>query len=292
MTNHPTNLKEILPSIRKEGLRNLPRLSPVRILIPLQNLLLWIFLKLGINSRQLTLIWVVASLSAYALSAVGTPVYFVTGALLLFFAITVDLCDGEVGRFQARTMTPEEDLRTHIQGMFFDRMAHTVLTPIWPWAIAFGLYRMHEQAYVFIAAVVMVMYHSACRGLPHLRAYLRELFLARAKNLLTDNKISPPAEKRPKPTGILAKLAKTIEIWVRNGKYYNFMLLVCALIDLGLMSFTESTTPRVLLYGFVANAAIAVLLLLHMLWVHAATPRLYDEMLREASNAEGDTNRS
>ena len=152
--NGNTKIGEAIQSVRKPHLRQgrFNRFSVMGFLLPFQSFITNVICHSPINSRQLTISWLIIKLIAYGILLMGAPWAFITGSLLIFIAIILDGSDGEVGRYKARVMTPEQDISTFINGLYLDRVSHILSTPLWPLAIAWGLYEIVGNPFVFIAA--------------------------------------------------------------------------------------------------------------------------------------------
>ena len=111
--NGDTGLGEAIQSVRKPHLRQgrFNRFSVMGFLLPFQSLITSIVCHSPVNSRQVTIAWLIIKLIAYGFLLIGAPWAFVTGAFLIFVAIALDGSDGEIGRYKARAMTPASMLR-------------------------------------------------------------------------------------------------------------------------------------------------------------------------------------
>lgn len=58
-----------------------------------------LFLRMGVSANGVSVIKGILACTGAALFAPGTPMCFITGALLLQFSFVLDACDGEVSRF-------------------------------------------------------------------------------------------------------------------------------------------------------------------------------------------------
>lgn len=277
-----TNLDEIIAEVRKPEHQNVQGWSVMRLLYPFHDLLTRVLIRSSISSRQLTVAWFLLSLVSFGVSAIGMPETFLAGAVILFVAIVLDLCDGEIGRARAKHMSAKEDLRSFIKGMFLDRMCHTICTPLWPIAVAWGLYRLHDhwqaQVAVMVAGLAVAAYQTACRALPHLGAYLAIYFRDRviATEALRDVKLTD----RDRGQSVSARAAQRIEMWIRNGKRFNFMILVASAADVVLAVWMGTQFSWVLWVSFVLHGAASIVLLIAMF-----LPRIHGSLLVEQTIA-------
>ena len=255
-------MDEILQSIRKERHQRMPRFSLMRILLPIQTVVTRVLIRTPINSRQLTVLWFTITLGAYGVMLLGVPWAFVVGSLMVYVAMILDGSDGEVGRYQARNMTPEEDLITHINGMYLDRLCHLLTSPFWPLAIAVGLYQMVGEPVVFAAGAALAMFQIFRRGKQLLDAYLVVLFRDRAAKMVKerglDSLVSPPAESE----SFLARVSNRVEHLIRNGKRFNMLILLSAAVDWVLIATEQLETGLVLYTVFLACGIVSLMLLL------------------------------
>lgn len=260
------SMDEAIREVRKENLKDLSGLSVMRLLVPIQHQLTRLLLWLPINARQVTVLWFVTALISFTISAIGSPWAFAVAALVYCLVILLDLSDGEVGRFRARWMTPEENLRTHVNGMYLDRLFHVIATPLWPLAIAVGLYRMSGRPEILFAGISLLAYHCARRSRSVLEVYLTAEFRAPVNKLVSHGQLSfsepPPAQKR----GFVRRCMDKLDFWLRNGKRFNTMVLLCAAIDCGLLVAYGPSMCWTLFGGFAIWGTLALLLLLDSFW--------------------------
>jgi hypothetical protein len=198
----------------------------------------------------------------------------------LYFAIVLDLCDGEIGRYRARSMSREEDFSTFVNGMYLDRMSHMALTPIWPLAIAWGLYTMSGEAAVFLAGLALASYHTACRARPQVCSYLREFFHERIADLDDEYVATRQLASEPGNSQWLGRLGAKVELWVRNGKRFNCMLLIGGLADCAARYLVLSDTPRILFWLFMVWGGMAFILLVHAIMAPLWSGRLESDTIR------------
>ncbi len=275
----------MLSEIRKPEYRDVRGISIMRILHPLQDLCTRVLIRTPINSRQLTVVWVLLSLASYGISAVGRPETFVLGAAVLYVAIVLDLCDGEVGRYRARSMSREEDFRTFVRGMYLDRSSHMALTPVWPLAVAWGLYVMTDQSVVFLAGLALGAYHTVCRARPQIHAYMREFFRPRIAQLDDQYVAARQFVGEQSRERWFSRLAAKVELWVRNGKRFNCMILIGGLADwLGPDVLGNNASPGVLFWLFMLWGASAAVLLVWAIGEPLWSKRLEAEIIKGASD--------
>ena len=277
----------LIPEIRKQEYQDVRGISVMRILHPLQDFLTRLLVRTSISPQQLAVVWIALSLGSYAVSSVGTPIAFVVGALILYLAIVLDLCDGELGRYRAMSMTPEEDFQTFVHGMFLDRIAHLALTPLWPLAVAWGLFAMCGDAVVFLAGLALASYHTVCRALPHVRSYLREFFQGRIAELDDQYVAARSSSSAPRSAGWGSRLVAKIELWVRNGKRFNCLILIGGLADCIMISVREGQRPVVLLWLFLTWGSLAALFLVHAVVAPIWSGRLVSDTLEECRKQAG-----
>ena len=290
--SHTANMDELIAQVRKPEHQNVRGWSVMRLLHPFQDRLTRMLIGTRVASWHLTVTWFLLSLVSYSVSAVGLPETFLAGAIILFIAIVVDLCDGEIGRARGRQMSDEEDLRSFIKGMFLDRMCHTICTPLWPMAVAWGLYNLHEQAYqqavVLVAGLSLTAYHTACRGLPHLEAYLAIYFRDRVLRSFGHQSVDAGFSRTDQSSRVFARLGRKIELWVRNGKRFNFMILSASIADVVIAQALGLDYCWVLWTGFVTYGVASLVLLIVMLVSRVRGSYLVD---RTISSIQDDKSR-
>jgi len=277
--SHTVNMDELIAQVRKPEHQNASGWSVIRLLHPFQDRLTRMLIGSRVASWQLTVAWFLLSLVSYGVSAVGLPETFLAGAIILFIAIVVDLCDGEIGRARGRQMSDEDDLRSFIKGMFLDRMCHTICTPLWPMAVAWGLYVLHQEAFVLLAGLSLAAYHTACRGLPHLEAYLAVYFRDRVLRSSCDSPVDAGSLAAEQSSSVLDRLGCKIELWVRNGKRFNFMILSASFADVVIAQALGTDYCWVLWSGFVAYGIASFVLLMVMLVSRARGSGLVDRTI-------------
>jgi len=205
----------------------------------------------NITAIQLTACWFLLTLLALSISAIGTSWGFVVGALLLYGAIIIDLCDGEVGRYRALSMPPQKDLLDHMHGRYLDRVCHLVVTPLWPLSIAWGLFQMHGEWSILVAGVTLVCSQTVRRLMPFLENQLGAFFRPKIEAITAED-LSEVRSRVESPPSMLSRISGTIDRWLNNGKRFNFLLLASSSSDL-LLSAISPAPPRILLALFLAS---------------------------------------
>ncbi|MCA9248919.1 MAG: hypothetical protein KDA42_17450 [Planctomycetales bacterium] len=249
---------ELIPVIRQKRLQTPENLSGiVRTLVRFHDPLSRWLIRTRVSAIQLTVAWFVVSLVSFGVTAIGSPWGFVAGALLLYAAIIIDLCDGEIGRFRAQSMTPEEDLVTYIHGVYLDRVFHFISSQLWPLAIALGLYRMHGQVWAFVAAVPVLLSINIHRLRPYLNAYLFKRFARAVRDLQEAGGFDKWRERQYVNRWLIVRVFWYLSTLIRNGKRTNFVLLVAGLIDCawlvaGMPAYCQAVHGSFLLMGVLA----------------------------------------
>ena len=82
------------------------------------------------------------------------------------------------------------------------------------------------------------------------------------------------------PPSTLARIGRRIELWVRNGKRFNFMILVASLADVVIALILGFEYCWVLWVGFVAYGAISLILLIFLLVSRVRGPYLVHKTIR------------
>ena len=281
-----SDIDQLIAQVRKPEHLSASGWSMMRFLHPFQDRLTRVLIGSKVASWQLTVTWFLLSLISYGVSAVGLPETFLAGAVILFAAIVIDLCDGEIGRVRAQHMSEEEDLRSFIKGMFLDRMCHTICTPVWPMTVAWGLYTLHQHSAVLLAGIALASYHTACRGLAHLDAYLVVYFRERVRSSGGGNLLGDEATNRNGSSGLWARVGRKIEFWIRNGKRFNFMILVASTADVVIAMTLGMEYAWVLWAGFAIYGTISVVLLTLLLVSRSVGPRLVHQIVSSIVESE------
>ena len=288
-SDQTVSIDEAIPKIRKSRLQRKTYWTITRVLTLFHDPLTRLLVRLPVGARLLTVLWFAISLVAYGLFSFGAPWAFVCGALLVYVAIIFDLCDGEVARYRALTMTPQRDLETYVGGMYLDRIFHFLSSLLWPLAIALGLYRMLGYVEVFVAAIGLVLFHGFRRCEPWFKLYLIQRFKPKVSELIKDGKLELAA-RQPEPSeSILARVGAKISLWVHNGKRFNFLLLLGGIADC-IFQLTMGPTKCLALYGLFTAAGVASLFLLFTAIINvvnrnALLYEIYDICRRESSES-------
>lgn len=133
------------------------------------------FVKLGISPNMITLLGFFLYLIGAYLLSLGTYFFFILGFLFFIINRILDDCDGEVARIQNSLS---------IEGVYFDRISHYILSLSLGLGFGFGLYRLyHYDIYLavgFIFALVMIL-DNAMKDL--IKSLLRENIMKVEKKL-------------------------------------------------------------------------------------------------------------
>ena len=243
-TNEPRTFDELIPLIRQKRLQTPQRLSRiVRTLVRFHDPLSRWLVTTRVSAIQLTVAWFLFSLASFAASAYGAPWGFVLGSLLLYGAIIIDLCDGEVGRYRSLSMTAEEDLRDHINGMYLDRVFHFVSSQLWPLAIGLGLYRMHGSYAALAASIPILLTINVHRLKPYLMAYMRDVD---DRGHIND--------------WLIVRAGWWIGALIRNGKRSNYVVLLAGIADCVLWFAIGPHAAQAVHILFVAAGAAALVI--------------------------------
>lgn len=211
----------------------------LRPILAIEDLLRSILIRLGVPSRLVTFAWFVTAIAAYGFTAFGTPLTVVIGALLVYLKIALDLVDGELGRYQKQFMTPEQDLRTHMQGVYLDRIQHLVESPLWGLALGVGAFRQTEIAWLLLAGVALSIHRGFSRFDKLLKRQLFEMFRERIEGTPDDRGTASRQVRRT----LAQRGWSSLVFWIRNGKRFNFLILAAGITDLLLAGVTTAAVP-------------------------------------------------
>ncbi len=260
-SSDPRSFDELLPQIRQKRLQTPERLSGiVRTLVRFHDPLARFLVRTRVSAIQLTVVWMLVSLVSFAVSAYGTPWTFVLGALLLYAAIIIDLCDGEVGRYRALSMTPIEDLTTFVNGLYLDRVFHFISSQLWPIALAFGLYQMHGRPWALVACVPWLLSINIHRLKPYLEGYLVNQFRERIQALAADDRLHGLPDREHINDWLIVRTFWYLSTLIRNGKRTNFVVLVAALADCAIWWSWEPAAAQVLHVTFLGLGMAALVI--------------------------------
>lgn len=227
----------ILDDVRKPRYRTPHTLSLyMRLLLAVQRKLTKGFIRLGVSSRVITCCWFVVALVGYAITAYGEPWSFTVGALVLFLKSMLDITDGEVGRYQGRFMDPATDLRSHMQGVYLDRMQHIIESPLWGLALGFGAFRLTGHAWLLICGTCLAAHQTFSRIDSILRRFVIATFAPRVReqqHVCVGH--GGQRDRRPRWT---TRVLETLTLWIRNGKRFNLLVLLCGTADWWLWAYT------------------------------------------------------
>lgn len=265
--------KRVVPSLAEidSNLRRAGRHEPFagflhHVLLAIETRLTRLLMLLGVGSRAVTIIWVILLLAAYGIMLIGTAWGFVLGSLLVYLFLLLDWCDGEIGRFEKQFMTPEENQRTFINGLYLDRVAHGLTSPLWGIALGVGLYRCTGDQFTLIAAVTMAMFWGTRQTVGLTRSYLDERFLESVREAVAHGEFEEFRKEVAPRDGIIVRLLDYLEWRLGNVKTVNLLILVCGLLDLGLLIFGGISTCPALHFTFLALGCLAPVLSFHLLF--------------------------
>lgn len=203
----------------------------LRPLLAMQAWVTYVLLRTGINSRVVTLAWFLVALVAYAIIALGAPWSFVAGAGLVYVKIMLDLTDGELGRYQKRFMSPEQDLATHMQGIYLDRVCHIVENPLWGLALGCGAYQLTGNLWMVLCGVSVAVFRTFARFDGLLQEHIVLQFRERIAAAAHDGIVNQSADAARRHGHILRGVYAKLVFWLKNGKRFNHLIFVFGTID-------------------------------------------------------------
>ena len=211
--------------------RERERFSATWFLEPIQVYFSYVAIRLGLNSTMVTVLWLLVAFAGYAITAVGTPVTFIAGALLLYLKTILDGSDGEVARFRKQFVSAEDDLTSFIHGIYLDKVFHIIEKPLWGLSLAMGLYRMHGEPWIFAAGVSLAVFLGFCRHNATLQGDIPRQFAERVRKLRDAGAFSQFVDNEDQKDSILVRVADKAHLWMRNGKRFNMLVLLCGVFD-------------------------------------------------------------
>ena len=249
---------------------------PVRPLLAVEDVLRSGLLRTGIDSRAVTFSWFVVALAAYAVTTIGTPWAFASGAVLVYLKIALDIADGELGRYQKRFMTEAEDVASYMKGIYLDRVQHAIESPLWGVALGIGGYRLTGEMWCIVAGIVIALARSFWRFERLVTTNLAATFAQRIEAVgRAQQAMEKPAgsERRRRRWG--GRIGSSLTLWVRNGKRFNFLILSAGVFDWIVLA----ATGRVVFVPILLGAS-ATCCLLNLLWRIGRT-QLTDDLVQQ-----------
>lgn len=96
----------------------------------------WALLHTSISANGATLLFLLTGMVASAAFIFGTKLSFLIGGILLQVWYIMDMVDGEIARYKKQTS---------LTGVYFDRISHYIINPIFFFCIGLGLYFMEGR---------------------------------------------------------------------------------------------------------------------------------------------------
>lgn len=239
------------------------RFSAMWFLEPIQVYFSYVLIRLGVGSLQVTVLWLLVAFAGYGVMAVGTPTAFISGCVLLFLQTILDGSDGEVARYRKQFVTEREDLESFIHGIYLDKVFHIIEKPLWGLALAFGLYRMTGEPWIFAAGVSLGIFQAFCRHNATLQKDIPREFAAKASKTLGAAEATNPAVTGIRNDPVLVRVMDKLFLFMRNGKLFNLLVLLSAVFDLAAGQVGYGTWA---VLGFVvASAAFAPVMIVYVI---------------------------
>ena len=207
------------------------RFSAMWFLEPIQAYFSYVLIRLGLNSLQVTVLWFCVAFVGYAVTAIGHPLAFLGGALILYLKTILDGCDGEVARYRKQFVSEEEDLTTFIHGVYLDKVFHIIEKPFWGLSLAFGLFQMTGDVRIFAAGISYSVFLAFCRHNATLQKDIPHQFAKRIQSLYEVQGLEPPNSDEQSRESLFVRVADKIEFWMRNGKKFNLLVILAAIVD-------------------------------------------------------------
>lgn len=183
-------------------------------------------------ARAVTFSWFLVAIAADLLIAQGTLCTFLAGTLLVQLKVWLDIVDGEIGRHQKQFLSSTDNAVSHLKGLYLDRIQHAIESPIWGFALGYGMSQLIGSRWFVLVGVCLAAYYSYSRHDKRLRIFIRHMFseqVALSRPIL--NMHSSARHEAKLPSAFRAAWHKAL-LWLRNGKRFNILLLVAATIDM------------------------------------------------------------
>ena len=286
LEKHVPSPKEIAVTARKSRLLgdNIPWMW--RLFLPVQTRATRLLLRAGINSRQCTVLWLLTSLAGFGLTAVGLPWTFLLGAILVYLQQVLDGTDGEMGRYNKTFMTDEEDVRTHINGLYLDRVAHAINSSLWGLALACGLYRSTGAIVVVPAGIGMVVFHVVNRVDSAVTALLVKQFEGRVERVLKNGGFTGIDDRSAKSETLVVRLVEKIALWAVHGRRVNLWVLACSMVDIAFWLVAGDSTCPTLATVFVCLGTACPVLTMFKMWQSVRADVILRKVIRASDSTE------
>jgi phosphatidylglycerophosphate synthase len=105
----------------------------------------WLLIRTPISANGVTFLFLVAGLAGAGVFALGTPLAWIAGTLLLWLSILFDFCDGEVARFRQESSWFGDYFEETVHAALVIAMYCGISLGVWqrqpgnPWPFAFAL---------------------------------------------------------------------------------------------------------------------------------------------------------
>jgi len=109
----------------------------------------WIFLHLGLNANQVTLLSIIPVILGSSFLLNKDPLYWLVGWAIMQFYCIMDCSDGEVARYK-NNLTKF--------GFVFDEFLHPIANVLVLTFAMFGLFYMYQNLYVFVLGVSSIVF--------------------------------------------------------------------------------------------------------------------------------------
>lgn len=245
------SIQELKAIVKK---RERERFSAMWFLEPIQVYCSYALIRIGLNSTQVAVLWLISAYVAYLLMAVGKPWAYMAGSILILVKTILDGCDGEIARFEKQFISESDDFRSFINGIYLDKVFHIIEKPLWGVSIAYGIYRTTGYGWILIPGIFISLHHAFWRVNASLKQDLPREFLGRYKNL--KNTLKDRSSLGPnKEDSILVRMLDKLDLWLRNGKWFNSIAFGAAATDAALLGFglqAFACLVMVLIFGGIA----------------------------------------
>lgn len=202
------------------------------LLEPIQVYFSYVLIRLGLNSIQVTVLWLLVAFAGYAVTAIGTPIAIIGGVLLLYIKTILDGADGEVARFHKQFITPQEDMESFINGVYLDKVFHIIEKPFWGLSLGLGMYFISGDVIVLIAGLLLGLFHTFTRHNGVVQSELAYKFQEPIQRLQAQDEFELPPVDPAQKDSILVRILDKLTFYIRNGKIFNMAVLFTALVDL------------------------------------------------------------
>lgn len=193
-------IKELRKKIQGERVKNNPWYGRL-VMRKISICITWLLLHTSITANQVTLVMIIIGWIACIFFIVGTPLFFLLGALTLQIWWLLDHVDGEIATYKGEYC---------ITGIYFDVISHYLAHPLIMLSIGVGIFHSTNN-FTYLVAGGLASFSSILLDIIHQTKYY-VMFHRYIKNAKADvpsfDKKGTNAEERVQKESLFGKLLK------------------------------------------------------------------------------------